>query len=204
MTAASKALERPVLVLNRNWTPIKTTTVKGAIGLVAKGSAKIIEPAEFTTHDLLSWADVSKAKEAFAEVMIRSPRLALVPPEVLVLTVYDGMAEGSVTFSRRNIFKRDKYTCQYCGVQPGPEELTIDHVVPRARGGISSWTNCVLACIPCNKEKADKLLGKSGLRLKKVPRKPSWKVLAQAHPNKRRESWKQFLSRAYWEVGLEP
>ena len=77
-------------------------------------------------------------------------------PEVITLTGYDRLPTRAVTFSRRNIFKRDRFQCQYCGVNPGGEELTIDHVVPRAQGGVSSWTNCVLACIDCNKRKADR------------------------------------------------
>lgn len=77
-------------------------------------------------------------------------------PEVIVLTSYDRLPSNAVTFSRRNIFKRDRFTCQYCGKQPGSEELTIDHVLPRAQGGTSTWENCVLACIECNAKKADR------------------------------------------------
>ena len=83
-------------------------------------------------------------------------RFRLRVPEVVALSGYDRTAGGPVTFSRRNIFKRDHYTCQYCGAQPGSEELTLDHVVPRSQGGVSSWENCVLACMACNKRKADR------------------------------------------------
>ena len=72
-------------------------------------------------------------------------------PEVITLTGYERLPSAAVAFSRRNIYKRDHYTCQYCGVRPGTEELTIDHVVPRAQGGESRWDNCVLACLACNK-----------------------------------------------------
>ena len=65
-------------------------------------------------------------------------------PEVVTLTEFDRLPSAAVTFSRRNVFKRDRFTCQYCGKQPGGDELTIDHVVPRAQGGESSWTNCVV------------------------------------------------------------
>ena len=76
------------------------------------------------------------------------------------------MPAAAVTFSRRNIFKRDRYVCQYCGSQPGSEELTIDHVVPRSQGGVSSWTNCVLACMTCNKRKADRTPEQAGMMLR--------------------------------------
>lgn len=201
---AAKALDRTCLVLNRHWQPIQVACVKDAIGLVAKGSAFVIDPATFERHDLLSWGEVSKAMKTVGDGMIRSQHLAIVPPEVVVLTAYEGRGERSVVFSRKNIFKRDRYTCQYCGDQPGPEELTIDHVMPRSRGGTSTWENCLLACVACNKRKADKTPAEAGMPMRKVPKKPSWKTLAQIHPKARRESWETFLGRAYWEVELEP
>jgi 5-methylcytosine-specific restriction endonuclease McrA len=200
---AIEVLDRPALVLNRHWVAIQTTTVKEAIGLVAKGSARIIEPETFATHDLVTWDDVSRAKARFGDAVIRSARLAIAPPEVILLTAYEGLGERSVVFSRRNLFKRDRFTCQYCGAQPGPEELTIDHVVPRSRGGVSSWENCALACVACNKRKADRAPAEAGLAPRRAPRKPSWHSLARIEPRIRRESWDQFLSRAYWEVELE-
>jgi 5-methylcytosine-specific restriction endonuclease McrA len=201
---AEQLLQRPTLVLNRRWTAIRTTPVQDAIGLVAKGTAVIIEPESFDTHDLVSWNDLSRARVKFGEAVIRSPRLALVPPEVILLKTYEGEGGRAVVFSRKNLFKRDRYTCQYCGLQPGPEELTVDHVVPRSRGGVSSWENCVLACVECNKRKADRTPAQAGLKIRKTPRKPSWKALVQVPARDRRESWEKFLSRAYWEIELEP
>ena len=201
---AEQVLQRPTLVLNRRWTPIRTTPVQDAIGLVAKGTAVIIEPDSFETHDLASWNDVSRARLRFGDVAIHSPRLVLVPPEVILLMTYEGQGGRAVVFSRKNLFKRDRYTCQYCGTQPGPEELTVDHVVPRSRGGVSSWENCVLACVECNKVKADRSPEKAGLKLRRMPKKPTWKALVQVPARDRRESWDKFLSRAYWEIELEP
>ncbi len=200
---AAGVLRRACLVLNRHWQPIQVTTVKEAIGLVAKGSARIIDPTDFSAVDLVTWNDVSLAKEKLEGAVIRSQRLSLVPPEVIVLNKYDGQGEKSVVFSRKNLFKRDKYTCMYCGVQPGPEELTIDHVMPKSRGGKSSWENCVLACVECNKKKANRTPDEAKMKLRKVPKKPSWKSLAHVDPRDRKESWEQFISRSYWEIELE-
>jgi 5-methylcytosine-specific restriction endonuclease McrA len=197
---AEHLLQRPTLVLNRRWTPIRTAPVQEAIGLVAKGTAMIIEPESFETHDLLSWNDVSRVRVRLGEALIRSPRLAILPPEVILLKTYEGEGGRAVVFSRKNLFKRDRYTCQYCGIQPGPEELTVDHVVPRSRGGTSTWENCVLACVECNKRKADRTPAQAGLKM----RKTSWKALVQVPARDRRESWEKFLSRAYWEIELEP
>lgn len=204
MMSRQTLLERPALVLNRAWTPIQVTSVREAISLVAKGSAVIIEPETYETHDLRTWNDVSRAKERLEHEMIHSTRLALVPPEVILLKVYPGVGERSVIFSRKNIFKRDRYTCQYCGAQPGPDSLTIEHVVPRSKGGVSTWSNCVLACVDCNRRKSDRTPEQVGMRLRSVPRKPAWTTLAHVPPRERRESWGQFLSRAYWEIELEP
>jgi hypothetical protein len=164
----------------------------------------IIEPDTYQTHDLFSWNDISSHRARRAGPMIRSARLCLLPPEVILLTTYDGIGIRSVIFSRRNLFKRDKLTCQYCGTQPGPEELTIDHVVPRSQGGISSWDNCALACVQCNTTKANRTPQQAGMTLRRTPRKPRWSALSQVPPQIRRESWERFVSRAYWEVELEP
>lgn len=198
-------LSRPVLVLNRQWRAIQVTTVKEAIGLVAKDHALIVEPGTFETHRLLSWNDVSRAKASVGDRLIRSSHLALVPPEVILLTEYAGDGEKSVAFSRRNIWKRDRYTCMYCGVQPHDHaELSIDHVMPKSRGGRSTWENCVLACVDCNKRKADRTPAEAGMRLRKEPVRPTWKTLAHVPVRSRRESWEHFLSRAYWDLELEP
>lgn len=202
---AVKVLGEPVLVLNKRWAPIHTTSVQDAIGLVAKGSAFILDPDTLEMHELVSWNDVSRARRAVGEGMIRSSHLALVPPEVIILSKYEKQGERSVVFSRRNLFKRDRYTCQYCGLQPRDHgDLTIDHVIPRSKGGKSTWENSVLACIPCNKKKADMTVEKAGMKLRKAPKKPSWKALVQVSPKTARVSWEKFLDRAYWDIQLEP
>jgi len=197
-------LDRAALVLNRRWMPIRTTTVREAICLVAKGAARVIEPDTFETFDLRTWADVSRAKALAADGVVRSVSLSIEAPEVVVLTTYEGIGRATVVFSRRNLFKRDRFTCQYCGSQPGPAELTVDHVLPKSRGGASSWENCVLACVECNARKANRTPTEARMTLRKQPRKPSWKALAAVPARVRRESWEKFLSRAYWEIELEP
>jgi 5-methylcytosine-specific restriction endonuclease McrA len=107
-----------------------------------------------------------------------------------------------VAFSRRNVFKRDHYACQYCGIQPGSEELSIDHVIPRSHGGTSSWENCVLACVACNKRKADRTPQQAGMKLSRQPVRPTWKPFYAAH-RVRIASWAKFVSEAYWNVELE-
>jgi 5-methylcytosine-specific restriction endonuclease McrA len=112
------------------------------------------------------------------------------------------LPKAAVTFSRRNVFKRDHWTCQYCGVQPGGDELTIDHVLPRSQGGVSAWDNCVLACIDCNKRKADRTPEQARMKLRKLPVRPAWKPM-YTRDCVRIESWSNFVSETYWNVTLE-
>jgi 5-methylcytosine-specific restriction endonuclease McrA len=87
-------------------------------------------------------------------------------------------------------------------VQPGVDEPTIDHIVPRSQGGTSIWENCVLACVTCNKRKADRTPQQAGLKLRQAPVRPMWKPLYARHMV-RIESWSKFVSEAYWNVKLE-
>lgn len=163
-------------------------------------TAKIVDPVDYQLYD---WSDWSKLVPDQDEPFVQAVRQRIRVPEVVTLTKFDRMPTQAVTFSRRNVFKRDKYTCQYCGKRPGSEELTIDHVVPRAQGGQSSWTNCVLACFECNSRKADRTPKQAQMRLQSEPVRPAWKPV-YAERMTRMESWSKFISEAYWNVELEP
>jgi 5-methylcytosine-specific restriction endonuclease McrA len=195
---STAVLERPTLVLNRNWQPISVATVARAVSMVWNESARIVDPQDYQLYDWEDWTSLAPRE---GEPFIQAVRTRFRVPEVVALTTYDRVPASVVTFSRRNIFKRDHYTCQYCGIQPGSNELTIDHVLPRSRGGVSSWQNCVLACLECNSRKADRTPAEAGLRLKKEPVRPPWKPLYAVHPAPI-ESWSRFVSEAYWTVEL--
>ena len=193
-------LNRPTLVLNRNWQPVGVATVAKSLVKVWNDTARIVDPADYRQYTWSDWAELRPSED---ESFIRTGRLCrLRVPEVVTLTKYDRLPANAVTFSRRNVFKRDRFTCQYCGRQPGSEELTIDHVVPRAQGGTSSWDNCVLACVECNTRKADRTPKQGDLQLRKEPHRPLWRPLYAAH-GARIDSWSKFVSEAYWNVELE-
>jgi 5-methylcytosine-specific restriction endonuclease McrA len=194
-----KILQRPTLVLNRNWQPVNVATVARALVLLWNESARVVDPADF---QLYTWADWSSLRPADGEPAIRAVRFRLRVPEVIALESYDRVPRAAVAFSRRNLFKRDRNTCQYCGAQPGGEELTIDHIVPRAQGGVSSWENCLLACVACNKRKADRTPEQAQMRLRHKPTRPQWRPLYADH-GERIESWSKFVSEAYWNVTLQ-
>src|SRR3990172_439227 len=192
----TKVLKRPTLILNRNWQPVHVATVARALVLLWNESARVVNPADY---QLYTWADWSKLRLCDGEDFIQAVRFRLRVPEVVALTGYDRLPLGAVTFSRRNVFKRDHYTCQYCGGQPGSEELTIDHILPLSQGGVSSWTNCVLSCVACNKRKADRTPEQAGMKLRHKPVRPSWKPLYADH-SVRIVSWSKVVSEAYWNV----
>jgi 5-methylcytosine-specific restriction endonuclease McrA len=113
------------------------------------------------------------------------------------------MPNPAAVFSRRNLFRRDHNQCQYCGLRPGTAELSIDHVFPRSRGGKSSWENCVLACMDCNRRKRDRTPEEAGMRMLKRPEKPRWSPVLEVPVGRVRQSWERFVSEAYWNVKLE-
>ena len=160
-------LERPTLVLNRNWQPVGVASVARSLVMVWNETARVVDPEDY---QLYGWLDWSKLVPRDGELYVSTVYSRIRVPEVVALVRYDGMPTSAVTFSRRNIYKRDRYTCQYCGTQPGSEELTIDHVLPRSQGGLSTWENCVLACISCNKRKADRTPEQARMPLEERPR----------------------------------
>jgi hypothetical protein len=160
--------------------------------------ARIIEPSSYAA---MTWDDWSKLKPLADDETIQGARMCFRIPEIILLSRYDRLPKRTVHFSRRNLYKRDQMTCQYCGATPGSQELTIDHVVPRAQGGQTTWENCVLACVDCNRKKADKTLKQAKMTLAKVPKKPPLRFFG-ADTLRPIKSWEAFLGAAYWNVGI--
>lgn len=195
---------KKVLVLNKNWTPVGTVTLERAITMLFSTyddnvpKARIIEPESYQTF---TWEDWSRLKPLATDEKIASANLHFKIPEIILLSRYEKLPKPKAHFSRRTLYKRDKMTCQYCGCQPGSEELTIDHVVPRAHGGLTTWENCVLACVDCNRKKADKTVKQAKMTLLKEPKKPDEKFF-RYDVVKPVKSWEAFLGEAYWNVGI--
>jgi 5-methylcytosine-specific restriction endonuclease McrA len=179
------ALDQRALVLNRSWVAIDTTTVRKALVWMYRGLARAVTPENYQTHD-------------FASISLR-----IRVPEIIILALYNEVPRKEVVFSRRNLYKRDRFTCQYCGTQPGSEELTIDHILPRAAGGKSNWENCVLACVDCNRRKANRTPVQAHMQLKRAPARPPWTPFLSLKLGVRRQSWERFVSERYWDIALE-
>ena len=193
-------LNTPTLVLNKMWMPVDVTTVRDALCKLFEGRAKAVTD-DYDMYDFESWAELALTKD---EPYISTSRSHLKVPSVIVLTTYDKMPTTTVVFSRMNIYRRDEFTCQYCEKKRGSSSFTIDHVIPRSRGGKSTWTNCVLACWECNAKKADKMIAQSGMKLKREPVKPEWTPrMVLRRVKNTPENWKKFINDAYWNVELK-
>ena len=145
-------LERPVLVLNRLWQPVHTCSVKRALKLLCLGHAQVVQTegeCRYQTHDIGSWVEYSGGqKESVAAELVHSVKVALRVPKIIVLALYDRVPRKEVKFTRQNVFLRDKYTCQYCAEIFPEIDLNLDHVMPRDKGGKTTWDNIVTSCIP--------------------------------------------------------
>jgi 5-methylcytosine-specific restriction endonuclease McrA len=162
------------LVLNRSWVPIHLTTVRRALVMLFQHSAVAVEPETYTTYDFEQWLRVERQPGV---QIVRTPSYFVPVPSVILLSKYDRLPGCNVPFSRRNLSRRDQHRCQYCGHRQSNDQLTIDHVVPRSRGGTTGWTNCVLACIPCNRKKGCRTPEQAGMKLLATPTRPDWALV---------------------------
>ena len=164
-------------------------------------------PLSYYPLSLWCWQDAVKAAfmdrvDIVAEYdqYVHSPTTRIKIPSVVVLKDYV-KPQKRVAFTRFNLFLRDGFCCQYCGARG---DLTFDHVVPRASGGVTSWENVVAACSPCNLKKGSKSLKRAGMSLRRAPRQPEAEELRNAGrqfpPNHLHESWMDFL---YWDSELD-
>lgn len=148
--SSAYTLQRPVLVLNASYEPINICGARRALVLVLKGVAKTEEEHGTILH---------------------AARLRIPMPSVIRLLEYRRIPHQTRALSRKNILLRDRNSCQYCGLVLPPVELTLDHVVPRSRGGLSTWENLVACCHTCNRKKGNHLLAElTGTKLLREPR----------------------------------
>lgn len=161
-----------VLVLNGDYRPINVCSIPRAVVLLLKEKAEIIERTDRVLH---------------------SETFSLDHPSVIRLVAYVRIPyETKRRITRRAILARDSWTCQYCGSET---RLTIDHVVPRARGGEHVWENVVTACSTCNHRKGHGLLGEAGMRLRRPPTRPRPDVFLISTTRKVPAIWKEYLLR---------
>jgi 5-methylcytosine-specific restriction endonuclease McrA len=209
MIARPAVLDNHVLVLNKHYVAIRVVNVRRAFSLLFRQLAEVVhlEQGEYLSYDFDSWCDVSQFKRQFepdGHDWIRTVHFEIAVPQVIRLLLYDRLPRQEVKFNRRNIFARDQNRCQYCGRRHPPAELSLDHVVPRSRGGTSTWENVVCCCLRCNVRKGGRTPEEAGMTLVAPAKKPRRSpVLAVKLSDGRYASWKQFLDHAYWNVELK-
>ena len=135
---------------------------------------------------------------------VHSPSFSMRLPSVIALKEYIPLSRRPA-FTRFNVFLRDRFACQYCGDAFPAHELTFDHVVPRSRGGRTTWENVVSACAPCNLRKGGRMPSKAAMLPRRIPRQPTvWELQESGRafpPNFLHDSWRDFL---YWDTELDP
>lgn len=200
----SVILQQNVLVLNRLWQAVNLCTVERALSLLYTEHAQIVhedESSDFFTFRFADWEEFNQ--DYTGEDVIRAVRMQIRVPRIILLQFYDKFPIKDVKFTRQNVFERDQHICQYCHQRFERKELNLDHVVPRERGGETSWSNVVCSCIPCNSRKANRSPEEAGMHLLKAPVKPRWrpliemKSLHQAHT-----SWRHFVQFPKVESGV--
>lgn len=171
MSEYSKLINLPVLVLNQSYEPLNICRVRRAIVLIQNGKAEMLENGLGTLHSARELFEIPSVIRL--GVMIKRPR-----------------AERKMT--RFEIFHRDNYTCQYCGKTT--HQLTLDHVLPKHRGGPHTWENVVSACVQCNRRKAGRTPEEAGMKLIRRPTKPYNHSLFNV-PNRLRDKsdWQKYL-----------
>ena len=123
--------------------------------------------------------------------LVRSPRVSLPLPSIVRLVRYIHIPRKRVELTRKNILKRDKFRCQYCGRTQNA--LTIDHIIPKTKGGADSWGNLVCACVKCNNKKGNRTPEQANMRLLHQPKKPSYLFFIQHFIGVSEDSWKPYL-----------
>jgi 5-methylcytosine-specific restriction endonuclease McrA len=206
----NSALDASVLVLNKLFMAIHIISVRRSFCLLCKGLAEVVslEDGHFTTYDFDTWREVSEYRARFFrqedDDWVRTVSSEIQAPRVIRLLGYDKLPKQTVKFNRRNIFARDNNQCQYCGRKFPTSELSLDHIIPRSRAGLSTWENIVCACVSCNVKKGGRTPKEAHMSLIRKPEKPRRSPLLNLKLTHRKyQSWKTFLDNAYWSVELK-
>ena len=188
---------------------IRIVGAKRAFSLLFRELAEVVsfEQGNYSNYDFQSWCDVSQFKRNFepdGHDWVSTVNFYIAVPRIIRLLFCDRLPRSDVKFNRRNLFARDRNSCQYCGKRYLTNELSLDHIIPRSMGGKSVWENVVCACTKCNVKKGGRTPRQSGMTLVQRPVKPKRNPLLHIHLGHRRyRSWKQFLDNAYWSVELK-
>lgn len=210
--------KNPVLMIDRGFQGYDATSVENAFKKVMADRATFVD-SDYNQYDIDAWMSLP----VDGHDTIATPRYLIRVPTVMRFADHQrDYKRALVLYNRKNLYKRDGYRCQYCSRRPRPDEITIDHILPQSRGGLSTFDNTVLCCLKCNLKKGDKTPEEAGMKLRRIvrgsdgspqvkfyyrPIHPRWNP-HYSLPNLKEypKDWKNFLgdSELYWNVELEP
>lgn len=166
------------LLLDRNYMALSVVSWKKAVKLMVKGKAEAVDAGGTSVS-----ASVRHGSGTFR-----------IPTVIRLLTVIPWKAHmGRIKFSRRNMLVRDNHECQYCGVHVGKNTATVDHVIPRSKGGKTDYNNCVTSCKDCNNVKGDRTPREANMTLRNKPRKPTFLMLYRHYLKNPPAEWSDFI-----------
>tara|TARA_B100000131_G_C18056671_1_gene588724 strand:- start:641 stop:1240 length:600 start_codon:yes stop_codon:yes gene_type:complete len=189
-------LSQKVLVLDKNYQPIRIVDVRGAIYLVFREAANVLD-SDYNVHNLHEWLRTSEVRSTIDSDFkyLSSINNKFGVPEIIILKSFIQKRTRASACTKKNIFLRDMYTCQYCEKRLGQGDCTIDHVVPSSAGGETSWTNAVTSCRDCNNRKGHKSLEEWGTSPIRKPAPLMWdhKFFRNYVLRYPRKTWERFL-----------
>jgi 5-methylcytosine-specific restriction endonuclease McrA len=210
-------LASSVLVLNRQYMAVQVVNMRRALRLLYCQTAEVIhdESGRFANYDFDSWREMSQLVSEMRviaeeddevddyEEWIRAVNFDLRAPRVIRLLSFDKTPRKRVQLNRRAVLARDEYHCQYCGKRFPIPQLSLDHVVPRSRGGKTTWENIVCACVKCNVKKGSRTPEEASMKLIRKPVRPGTSPLLRMKlENPKYKSWLMWLGPAKWEISV--
>lgn len=206
-SSPSSALQASVLVLNRLYMAVHVVGVRRAFALLCRELAEVIhyDDGAFANYTFDTWREASRLRAGAKlahEDWIRSVNFEIQVPRVIRLLTYDRLPKQHLHLNRRNVLARDGHQCQYCGRHLPIHQLSLDHIMPRSRGGMTTWENVVCACLTCNVKKGGRTPHEARMKLVRKPSKPQRNpMLMLKLNNPKYESWRTWLDGVYWEIG---
>ena len=208
-----KVLDTPTLILNKHWQAIRIEPLRKCFKKALAGRAMFVDEETYNVYAWDKWFDmfsipVNEATDGYGYNWVDVSLWKIRIPEITIVTHYGKVPHVNVKLTRRNLLVRDGFKCQYTGEKVTSRSMTIDHVIPKSRGGKTEWTNVVVASQAANMRKANRLPHEAGMKLLTVPEKPHWHPLFAYAMNKIPKSWEKFIHTdkwnelGYWDVEL--
>ena len=210
----TNVINSPTLVLNKSLDAICVEPFKNTLNKVFSSRAKYVDNETFQHLSWKEWFDLFSIPVDddgdYGYEWINVNRFKVRLPRIIVLLEYNKIPHTRVRLTRRNLLIRDKFTCQYSGKKVTSRTGTIDHIVPKCRGGKTEWHNVVISTFEVNVKKGGRTPKEAGIKLLKTPREPRWSPLYSYAEMQRPKEWKNFVRTdqwneiGYWDVELQP